>query len=464
MNIKIYKLTIILGIVILLSGCGESKKEVSQETPLSEIDVDLSMTMIKDDVGAEDYWSESVSTDNNISIEADVFIPDATSMQIVQAQERYFSPEEKEEIIRLFTDETVYIYSRAISEDMTVSQLEEEIKWFEEYMESASEYASSEELNTMEEYLQELYGYLENAPTDYKVAEDYMGQCFISKYGNYDYIFSFVGDSEFPTTSGFVMEIQDYKTRYDGKEYEKISFDILNRYSYTDNMCEMTEEEACEQAKNIADSIGEGDFKIIEVFPLSCKGWTEDVIIPDGWDDEWNEGYVITLYREINDIEVDGRLWENARQIMLNSSGVEELTGEEIKEDEYSLNYGYEKFVIAINDDGIVQLEYSSPYMIGEPISEETELLSYNKIQDIITEELVANQDLYKNVIFNKLELKYYPVRYEDNNESNYAIMPIWILTKEDIFDTKCYVMVNAIDGEIIDIASNEKIFVYDKQ
>ena len=460
----LFIMVILYGTLFAVSGCKEEKPATTDTATELEIDVDISMTKIKDDVGAEAYWSERVSTDNNISIEADVVIPDATAMKIVQAQERYFSPEEKEEIIRLFTDETVHVYSMVISEDMTVSQLEEEIKWFEEYMESTSEYASSEELADMEDYLQELYGYLENASDDYKVAEDFEGQYYISKYGDYDYIFSFVGDSEFPSTSAFTMEIQDYKTRYDGKEYEKIAFDILNRYSYTDNMCEMTEEEACEQAMAIAGSIGEGDFEIIEVFPLTCRGWTEDVIITDGWEEEWNEGYIVTLYREIDGIAVDGRMWESVRQRMLNSSGVGDYTGDELEEHEHSLNYGYEKFVIAINDDGIVRLEYSSPYIIGEPLSDETELLSYNTIQDIILEELLANQELYKNAVFNKLELKYYPVRYEDNNESNYAIMPVWILTQEDIFDTKRYVIVNAIDGEIIDIAGNEKVFTYDKQ
>lgn len=131
---RLFKSSILLVLMLILVGCENNK--VTTETTnvdLGDIDVDLSMVNVKDRVGAEDYWSENVSSDKSVFIEADVVIPDVSDVKIIQAEERYFTPEEKEEIIRVFSDEDIYVYPMNI-EDWTVSQLEEEIEWFEEYI------------------------------------------------------------------------------------------------------------------------------------------------------------------------------------------------------------------------------------------------------------------------------------------------------------------------------------------
>ena len=451
---RLFKSSVLLVLMLILAGCENNK--VTTETTnvdLGDIDVDLSMVNVKDRVGAEDYWSETVSSDKSVFIEADVVIPDVSDVKIIQEEERYFTPEEKEEIIRVFSDEDIYVYPMNI-EDWTVSQLEEEIEWFEEYIEAVSDNSSQEELDKMDEELQELYAYLEDAPTDYSVADDFSGQRYISKYNGYDYLFAFFGEVEYPYYSSFYMETEDYKTRCDGKVYESITFDMSDRYTFSENMCVLTEDDACAQAKSIAEALGYGDFTVGSVHPLLCNGWSENNVI----EDSWYEGYNITLYREIDGIEVDGRSWEEVRENMLNNSGIvmeSEQEGEEV----YT-NYGYEKIIIAINDNGILRLDYMSPFLIKEVISEDTELLDYNSIQDILIDEINYNYEIYKNVVFNKLEFKYYPVRYdEEGSNINYAIVPVWILTVEDSYETRYYVMVNAIDGEIIHIEDNEKLY-----
>ena len=91
-------------------------------------------------------------------------------------------------------------------------------------------------------------------------------------------------------------------------------------------------------------------------------------------------------------------------------------------------------------------------------ISGSVEMLSLKNIEQIIKEQLKNNADKYeleRNTSFNNMQLTYF--RLKDKNETaKYSYVPVWSFSRLVDSQKKNVILVNAIDGTII---NSEDVF-----
>ncbi len=442
--------------VLLLSGCTKKKIEYidnSTSEQLEEYDIDMSNMNLKDKLCVEEEWIEYIDKDNAINISAEVTVPDVASLKVIEVSDMLFSEEEKKTLLKGLAVDEIYEYSYAY-EEMTKEQLEKQIKDYENQLEileshfendvgSEAYYTILEDIN----YLNELYV---NAPDKHKIATDFSRETYLINYDSKEYIVQFptINVTDYYTSNGDLsIHIEDYIDVYNenrtGDVYSKLILEPQEIDYLGDNICNITQEEAEENAIDFVDKLQLGKFKVVDKYPLSIKCYDENDLSEIVYD-----GYTFVMYREIDGVCVEGDDW----------GSVITHPGAEIDYTSGNLSYpgyGYDKIIICVNDDGVVRFDYSTPLRIESVLSDDVKLLSYEKIQSIIRTEIIS-QECYKYNTFKKLELVYYPVK-DKNNKGKYTIVPIWLLKSYDYNDIKSYVAVNAIDGSVVYI--NEEFY-----
>lgn len=433
-----------------------NKKEVDYvESDIKQqsdnVNQDISTDKIKNKLGVSDSWSEKIDDEYGISIGADVKVPDVSYLKVIKASKFIFTNEEKKLFIHAITDEPVYDYP-VFYKDMTKLQLKEYISYNEDCLKMSEDILQDVEREDIEEQLSELYSYYETAPDEFSLSLDYSSTAYYTRYNDIEFTIYFMGGDE---TSSVVMRPIHYKKIYDEESYEIVDFQMQDKNYEADNLCDISENEAKKTAYEFVDKLNYGEFVIVDNYPLSCVVNIENN--NDHNSKKYYDGYTFVMYREIDGVAVDGRDWDSV--VLHPSTDVIQEQGSNGGYVRYP-GYGFEKMYVCVNDDGVIYFNYEAPFRLGKVSSSDVILLSYEKIQEIIREEILK-QGIYSYKCFNSMELKYLPIK-DINNPSNYSVIPVWMLTVETKYVTTSYIVVNAIDGTVINM--EELYYEIDKQ
>lgn len=127
-----------------------------------------------------------------------------------------------------------------------------------------------------------------------------------------------------------------------------------------------------------------------------------------------------------------------------------------LREDTKDITLG-DSIQLTVTDNGIIDVVIEYPVSVTS-ISGGVELLSLKNIEQIIKEQLKNNADKYEleiNTSFNNMQLTYF--RLKDKNETaKYSYVPVWSFSRLVDSQKKNVILVNAIDGTII---NSEDVF-----
>lgn len=437
---------------VLLCGCEKGTVDYDIDTQQGTLEQETSPLNLE----SVDKWEEeiSISEDKNVSIQANVKIPEVEQMSVMELQEVTFDEAYKKKVIQKLYG-TLEVYANE-QENWPKDRWETYIKSCEEELEdeklcllemkadSTGQYDAS--IDFFEGLIEELQDEIEKCTKQMEAAPETVAVTT-----------DFSGESYYGTINGLIYEIDFYLGDYSEirfsvadasqvcpdelKDAKKLSYGGSSQSYIVDkkNLCTITEEEAKKQAEEV----------------LSAMGWTEFV-----WQDtevlEWSDflgeadgtsttnhlpdGYCFTCEKGVGDFafgEFD--------------SGYSFLVEKE--------NYCNETATICINDHGIVSVSVGNPVNFVQE-TENVSLLSLDTVKGIIKKELSENPDKYFNgkstIHFIELQLNY--LRIEDESRAGYfSYVPAWRLCNMTGTDnnrkiSSVPVFVNAIDGSIIDL------------
>ncbi|MBO6166102.1 MAG: hypothetical protein J6O17_07035 [Eubacterium sp.] len=105
--------------------------------------------------------------------------------------------------------------------------------------------------------------------------------------------------------------------------------------------------------------------------------------------------------------------------------------------------------MIAVNDNGIVGINITACYNIHDMVTEDSKILSFDSAMDALRKGLEKDVPGITKCNFNDIGLYYYPVKSPDNPEE-YTYIPAWVLAGTYGGSLKGVVILNAIDGSIV--------------
>lgn len=134
--------------------------------------------------------------------------------------------------------------------------------------------------------------------------------------------------------------------------------------------------------------------------------------------------------------------------------------------EQYSAVLDPEKLIIWVDDSGIVYFQWKNPTYSDRAISENVELIGFDKIKEIFNNNIFSNYFIYDpegsmNINIDKIVLSYY-IQPEINNNNEYVAIPVWdfigsVKVNEKSINTfgkdSTILTINAIDGSIINRA-----------
>ncbi|MDD2648667.1 MAG: DUF6034 family protein [Eubacteriales bacterium] len=130
----------------------------------------------------------------------------------------------------------------------------------------------------------------------------------------------------------------------------------------------------------------------------------------------------------------------------------------------YSWPLSYERLSICVSDQGIRFIDYQNTYEILQETNVDAALLPFESIADVIKTILPLKYTTYEyslgsfNITIHRISLGYGRINRKDN-PTRYELVPVWYVfgyegKNESVFgrsDYDCILMVNAMDGTIID-------------
>ena len=137
-------------------------------------------------------------------------------------------------------------------------------------------------------------------------------------------------------------------------------------------------------------------------------------------------------------------------------------------ENEGRLTYDYEDIILHVTDDGVVSLQWVNPMEVGEIISDQVTLKSFDEIRPIMEQHLEMayesyNSDCYENGLsFKVTRISFGLMRVQNkDDEMNYTLIPVWDVfgmielddthsEDEALFMKNSVMTINAMDGSII--------------
>lgn len=98
--------------------------------------------------------------------------------------------------------------------------------------------------------------------------------------------------------------------------------------------------------------------------------------------------------------------------------------------DNYTIPFGYERFWIAINQNGVLGMQYSSPYQIGNIVGTDTQLISFESVCSVVETTLPLKYAASKRpgeIVINveRIVLGYTRV-HSMNDKEQYVLIPVW--------------------------------------
>lgn len=441
---KKYLYLILLFSTMSLTGCGtkdvvyDIEKSAEDNTAGEETETketkpkaDSGDTLVKT-LGISDIrWKETIGSGaNSVFINANAEVPDVSAMYTLEVSEHYYTSEEQQKIAEYFLDaDTIQV-----NKDKIVAKewLQRRLDYYNirirniEAEEERDEPLSfgdevraiwSNEKKMLSNEINRLTNLMNEAPAVSDVStvvQDYSENYYIGSKGDVVYTLSFDVDED-SNTSSWSLEAVDgndfsHKKIIETKDWWRYA-DV---YHQGDNLCEMTEEEACAKAEKICKDLGISGMKVAAV----CDLWLRLQYDPSADYEEYEEhynGYSITLVRNINGVAVDSVTY-SSEEVYLDTEATEK-------------SYDKEKVVVELNDMGIMSVTYEGCVTATE-VGNAVKLLSYDQIQEIFRKELNSMRAEEK-IKMGYLRLGY--TRVADEAAPNqYCYIPAWCLSSDN--------------------------------
>lgn len=382
-------------------------------------------------IGDEQMWKETISNgDIEVSIKADLNLPDVTELYSMTVSEYYLTKDDKQRITQYFMDAD----SIKVNKEWENSKesLQSEIEACDECIHL--EGADSHMISFYESEKERLTAALADAPSMDEISEDvgdYSANAYIGSKNDIEYEMRFYADEE-RNQSAWTLDAISTAAFLDT---DVPSEEIIYYNSYMDmsnNAASMTKEEAQEEAVKLCQELGLPMMEATGVYDLE---WMV------GEQQEYN-GYTVTLARSIGGCAAD-----NYRYV-----STKEWDGESMQ-----LPYGVESVEVLLNDKGIIGVKCIGLLTAGE-LSSPVKLLSFDQIKEILSEEVCGAEYADFTGEWSSLTLSY--IKWENTEKENeYTYIPVWKLSQWGAPSDRSIMLevsevniwINAIDGSRID-------------
>lgn len=397
-------------------------------------------------------------------INADISVPKAEQMSVLEVKEPEFDAAYKEKIAeRIFGSEEIYYNDIP---HLPKAELEERYAYWEEHPSAFYNTEEWEETLAACEEAMESEG--EEGKNAYMPVDGFTGNEYLGMRDGVSYELNFVERTN---------ERDPYQpVRHRTKEISLVPKDIRQicpqelrqeeavyckpgAFQISDNQCSLSEEEAKEKAQDFVDTL-DLDYPVCVYARPLIWSWgynliTQRVIDMQNYHDEdVVNGYVFYYDLGIEDVSfVDFGAEESYLSLYNKKKDTEETR--------YSMEARMEVYV---TDDGVIQMKAYNPLEITG-MSRDVELLSLNTVLDILEEQLTERAGRFRfnisrsgeKVRMNGMDLIYFRVR-DEKNPGAYSYVPAWRLAsveRDELEHTvECIepVLINAIDGSEIDL------------
>ena len=148
-------------------------------------------------------------------------------------------------------------------------------------------------------------------------------------------------------------------------------------------------------------------------------------------------------------------------------------TIDSVDEEAFQTPINYEKIKIRINDSGIQSFTWDAPYKIASVKVDNSHLLAFEDIQDIFSKMMLVKYEPMAKLVNSQEPLNieitkaglYYVLIQQQNDASSTLLVPVWAFYGYRSWDwieeqgikyglyEQPILMINAIDGSIIDLA-----------
>ena len=408
--------------------------------------------------------SDLVGAKTTVEVDAEILLPQYT-LPMAKAVQKKITYEQIYNVITLLEQDNKF-YNKLFAESVfTKKQIQQQINYYLYEIANCTEEMDAQKAN-YQTYINELYEKMDSAPDSYEdidikdientdITEDMLEPVELTEDNfdvkNYSLV---IGEKYY--NDELIIHASDFKKQ----QYIKYSKGInttnkalilLNDLSLIES-CEFTVEEAQKMAEIYVEAL-DSELKIESYGALIEREYLVGDTI------EWKDvpyGYVLVYTRQVNGVNI-------------NYTDGTDLLG--ISEQEiFAEPYCQEFLKVTISEEGIIAFEYYCPMTINETIGLETELLSFDKVQNIFEKHIVLNgleESTEVYVEINKIKLGLMRIA-QPNKPNEYLLVPVWDFYGGSIRPAKggalndnykerltvtfgrSYLTINAIDGSII--------------
>ncbi|MGN0342189.1 MAG: DUF6034 family protein [Roseburia sp.] len=474
----------------VLTGCGNKTVDYSLDdtevTESTQGESSSGLAQLTDAKKWEAEWKATTESGNAIefNVNAEITVPEADSMHVIEVQAPVEEDAYTEQVAKaVFGDEEVYYYDdvRLPKEPLQekIADYEDEIAANQVLLEDehhpVGAYMEKEIQNTIQEEQEKLAACkaaLKTASENYTPVDVYDGEVYRGMIDGAAYILrvewpSSNGKITFSDAEGGVISVEvegdgplneqkeveislypedvyqvcpEEVAEAEGLAYETFSLENC------ENECALTEAQAGDIAKQTLENVGFSNPVQRRTDAVYWYGDIED--LGDGTfqtNTQRTDGYWFRYELGIDELSLTGFGGEALYWDYDKSSGF------------YSMGAYADVYV---TERGVIAMEVHNPVEVTG-VTREVKLLPLENIQKIISDELMEHPERYPfagqtQVSFNAMELIYFRV-HDDSREGYYSYIPAWRLCDHtgDFFGLTCEntVMVNAMDGSVIDLA-----------
>ncbi len=437
---------------LVLTGCGKTTGVDDIVQDIGNIDDEKSNTgqtlsdMLKVN---EEKWIEEfeVSGENlhTVKIAARVKVPDVTGMSVLTLEEQKFDAEGKKVLLEaVCTEGEIYSFGDSkMPKWFYEQQIESTMEQIEDMLAARENDTNlcvngswgswdEQELKETQQYLDKLQQSYEEAPENGYDVGDYSADNYTGMTDTGRVTMYFRPDENIVSWS----VSGDFSQKADLTSDSEISL-LIGEIDYG-NLCKMSEEEAKNYAISFAAKIGYEEYVASDIKYLTWQNYSSE-----NWE-QWTDGYVVTLAREVDGVPVD------YTNIGSSNGYWQQGVGEYIQ--------------LQFNDAGVMNGYIYKPRKLKAVDTKDTQLLPYEKVKDIMKSLLVEKaKDYGKEIdvetvdflIFSNMELIYYTMKDE---EQGIVVVPVWRLSSVESEEATGHkiamhpLVINAIDGSWIDV------------
>ena len=492
-NRKVKTVLMVFLTATLLSGCGDRPVDYSlDDTEVTESTQRESVSGLAQLTDAKKWdaaWNATTGSGNtiNFQVNAKIKVPDVDSMYVIEVK----APEEgeayTEQVVKaVFGDGEVFYY-----DDVRLPRelLREKIKNYEDSIAANQAFVDNNQNTGVQEYYDDIKRTiqedqeklsacreaLKTATEDYTPVSAYDSDAYRGIIDGTAYILrvewsaaDMASGIVYPNGDGSIAMISQPitdDTALNEQETVTISLSPEDIYQVCPeevsglpdlcvfdadaavdetNECALTVEEADQLVKAALENMGFSNPVKSEIHALCWAGDMKDSEDGDsGFQTYRTDGYSMQYVLGMDELSLTG-------------------FGAEAQYSEYdksSLLYSMAAYAeVFVTDRGVITMHVHNPIEVTS-MTEDVKLLPLEKIQKIICDELENDPEQFPfagqaTVFFHSMELIYFRVR-DDSREGYYSYIPAWRLCeKKQSGETyENVVVVNAIDGSIIDLA-----------